>query len=500
MTGSRFNADPSMGRRELLMRLAAISSTLFTGCASRHSGRAQSQGGTPDWPSLQKRIQGRAVPLGAVNYEENRRAMVWNAVKPERFPDAIVRVKSEADVRESVRFARQHNLKVGVRGGGHHWHNPALRQGGLLLDLSGLNRLQVDAQHRTAVVQPGVTGAMLMANLAPHGLAFPVGHEGPVALSGFLLNGGLGWNYRVWGPSCSSIEAIDLVDAHGESIRADRDHNADLFWAARGAGPGFFGVVIRFHLRVYPLPRAILQSSLTYGIQDIDKVAAWLPQLMRSVPLNVELGCRGVAGRGDARNLIISAHAFADTIPAARDALGAFEAVPAGITALDRNLYDQLSVEDVFGRVTTEADKGPRCRGESVWSNASPDVMLSNIGAGIRAAPSRPDQASFAGLGLLWLDRNSGQQPDMAFSMSGSIYAGAYTLWTDATRDAANTAWVRDAMTALEPLKVGHYVGENDLRVAPDRAKQCFSPSAWDKLVRLKREYDPEDLFFSFMR
>ena len=172
------------------------------------------------------------------------------------------------------------------------------------------------------------------------------------------------------------------------------------------------------------------------------------------------------------------------------------------VRSIAKALYGQLSVEDVFGRATTEPDNGPRCRGESVWSNASPEAILLNMADGIRAAPSRPDEASFAGLGLHWFlaDHDGPKQPDMAFSQSGSIYAGAYTLWNDATRDAANMAWVRDAMTALEPLKVGHYVGENDLMIAPDRAKQCFSPSAWDKLARLKREYDPEDLFFSFMR
>jgi len=88
----------------------------------------------------------------------------------------------------------------------------------------------------------------------------------------------------------------------------------------------------------------------------------------------------------------------------------------------------------------------------------------------------------------------------MAFSMKGSIWAGLYALWNDAAQDSVHLAWTRNAMTDLEPLKVGYWVGDADLTVAADRAKQCFSPSAWDRLVRLKRKYDPEDVFFSYLQ
>ena len=494
--------DAPIGRRELLRLLAGTSSALLTGCALTSTGRARRGTGIPNWTGLQQSVQGRVVPLGAADYESSRRGMLWNGLKPERFPDAIVHVGAESDVGEAIRFARQHNLKVAVRGGGHHWHNPALRQGGLLLNLSGLNRLEVDAQNRTAMVQPGVTGTMLMASLAPLGLAFPVGHEGRVGLSGFLLNGGLGWNYRVWGPSCASVDAVDLVDARGDSIRADRSHNEDLFWAARGAGPGFFGVVTRFHLKLYQLPQAILSSSLQCGIEDIDKVAAWMPRLVRSVPANVEWGCRGVVNRDNSRTLNIGATVFANSLADARSALGAFEAAPIGVTVRAKSLYEQRSPEDMFGPRSNGALRVLRCRGESVWSNASPEKVLSREGGAILAAPSRPAQTVFCGLGILWYppDPDGPPLPDMAFSMKGSIYAGPYALWNDAAQDSVHLAWTRNAMTDLEPLKVGYWVGDADLTVAADRAKQCFSPSAWDRLVRLKRKYDPEDVFFSYLQ
>jgi hypothetical protein len=88
----------------------------------------------------------------------------------------------------------------------------------------------------------------------------------------------------------------------------------------------------------------------------------------------------------------------------------------------------------------------------------------------------------------------------MAFSMGASTYVGVYSSWSDAAQDRANQAWVRATITALEPLKVGHYVGEADLTRAPNRVKQCYSPAAWARLIRLKRKYDPDDLFFSYLQ
>lgn len=501
-TDDRF--DGNISRRKFIERATAAGLTLAVlGDANENKVVAQiikrtavAKPSLLDWTLLQNKVQGRVVPRGSVEYESNRRSMVWNAVKPERFPGAIMRVGSDVDVREAILFARRNKLKVAIRGGGHNWHNSALRQGGLLLDLSGLNQLSVDAGQHKAAVQPGVRGSTLMANLVPHGLAFPIGHCPEVPMSGFLLNGGLGWNYRLWGPSCANIEALDIVNARGELIRADQNQNADLFWSARGAGPGFFGVVTRFHLKVFPLPRAIVTSSLTYRIEDIDKVATWLPQLVRSVPANVEWLCNGFGpSGGSTARLQIVAWAFADTVSDGRKALEAFEAGPADLKALSKRLYREASVESVFGRSNAAVANGPRYLGDTMWSDTSPQKLLSSALAGILAATP----GSFVMLHFTQGQRRL-QQPDMAFSIDASTYVGVYAIWSDASQDATNQAWVRTTLTSLEPLKVGHYVGESDLTIAPDRAKQCFSPSAWDKLIRLKRKYDPDDMFFSYLQ
>ena len=117
--------------------------------------------------------------------------------------------------------------------------------------------MTIDAGAMTARVQPGCRGNDLVAALAEHDLFFPAGHCIGVAVGGYLLQGGFGWNGRVHGPACMSVEAIDVVTADGETVRASATEHPDLLWAARGAGPGFFGAVTAFHLRVYPQPRVV---------------------------------------------------------------------------------------------------------------------------------------------------------------------------------------------------------------------------------------------------
>src|SRR5262249_46404692 len=160
-----------------------------------------------------------------------------------RYPDVVVQAGRVDDVVAAVRLARQRNLKIAIRSGGHSWAATFLRDGGMLLDLSAMRNFTIDAQARSASVEPGLKGTDLNRALPPHDVSFPSGHCMTVGLGGFLLQGGFGWTSRIWGPACASVTAIEVVTADGEVVRADASRNCDLYWAARGAGPGFFGVV-----------------------------------------------------------------------------------------------------------------------------------------------------------------------------------------------------------------------------------------------------------------
>lgn len=185
---------------------------------------------------IETRIAEQTFRRGDPGYAETWAEMLWNGLKPERFPDVIVRAASQADVVAAVRTARSVGLRVAVRAGGHSWCGSPLRDGGMLIDVSGLRGCSVDPSSATATVQPGFTGRALVRELAPYELAFPAGHCGSVALGGYLLSGGLGWNSPALGPACVSVQQIEAVTADGDVVTCDTQQNPDLFWAARGAG------------------------------------------------------------------------------------------------------------------------------------------------------------------------------------------------------------------------------------------------------------------------
>ena len=146
-----------------------------------------------------KNMSGGIFWRNDTGYEHARRSAVSNGRKPNRFPDVIVRAQSNGDVVAAVQLAKERGLKIGIRSGGHSWAASFLRDGGMLLDLSQMNGFSVDVSTRTATIQPGLKGADLNRALLKDRLFFPSGHCMPVSLGGFLLQGGFGWNSRLWG-------------------------------------------------------------------------------------------------------------------------------------------------------------------------------------------------------------------------------------------------------------------------------------------------------------
>ncbi len=224
-------------------------------------------------------FEGAAFRRGEVGYEDARRGAVWNARTPERFPDRIVIAESEADVVRAVLEAGEEDMRIGVRSGGHSWAGNHLRDGGMLLDLSRMRAIELDQGAMTATVQPGCPGNELLVALGEKELFFPAGHCVGVAVGGYLLQGGYGWNGRVHGPACMSVHAIDVVTADGELVRADSQQNADLLWAARGSGPGFFGAVTRFHVGLVPKPKVVANGLLPYELDVLEDVFRWAHEI-----------------------------------------------------------------------------------------------------------------------------------------------------------------------------------------------------------------------------
>src|SRR5688500_12944609 len=501
------HSDVRITRRDVAKRLAAAAGGLAViGCGSATGGRSAAAP-KPNLSPLASRVGGGVVTREDPRYESVRQSMVWNGAKPSRRPDAIVRAASVSDVQEALRFAKRNRMKVAVRGGGHSWIGAPLRDGGILLDLSPLRELRFDESTRHVAAQPAVTGRELAKLLAPHGLAFPVGHCPSVPLSGFLLAGGFGWNTGAWGPACLSVRGIELVNADGEVVRASESENADLFWAARGGGAGFFGVVTGYELQTHPMPRAIRTLDVFFPAGDAPAAGRWLAtSVVPALPKPLELTCVLAAAPPDLpagaprpgeRVLVASAVAFADSDDEARAMLAPLLAAPSGLnpfmTPVGETSFERLLAD--FGRMWPH---GARYGVDMIWCDTNVEDAIERLASTAAAAPS-PN--SFVMMVPLPPPPKDGPlpMPDVAWSMVAPVLVGVYGIWRSESDDVANRTWVANAAAAVRDVAAGHYVGEADLTAASDRARRCYSPAAWDRLRALKSKHDPAGVFHDFI-
>jgi FAD binding domain len=378
-------------------------------------------------------VGGTATTLwrGDPDYEATRLRMVWNERRPARYPGVIVTAASDQDVIEAVKLGRARGLRIAVRSGGHSWIGTSLRDGGMLIDLSRLKAVEIDAAARTAVVQPSIQNRELMAALEPHGLAFPAGHCPTVGLGGFLLSGGQGWNQGGWGPACESVLALDLVNAAGELITVDAEHDPALFWAARGGGAGFPGVIVRYHLRLYPRPKTVASCTYVYPLDQLEAIVPWLAAVAPTLPSNVEqlllmaLPHPSIAAAlGDAghRYLTFWPMAYGDSLQETAAALAPFDSCPMLDRALLRQFNVPVSFDELFDVEAAIFPEGHRYDVEIIWSDADPLAVLPGLRDRLAQAPSPKAEVLVAVTGPSTIDPSAAR---MAYSLAAPLYSAA---------------------------------------------------------------------------
>lgn len=446
---------------------------------------------------LARDIRHSLVNRGEPGYDD---ALAWNAVAPPRYPDVIMRAGSADDVAEAIALARDRGMRVTVRAGGHNWWSAPPRDGGILIDLSRLRRQSVD--DGSATVQPGVTCRDLSRTLAARQHAFPVAHSGDVTLSGYLLGGGMGWNSRAWGPACAALEAIEAVTAAGETIRCSERENADLLWAARGAGPGFFAAVTSFRLRLRHLPPAIMTTRYVFPLADIELVAGWADRIAAAVPANVELSVALTTadhedGRPQPGVVVVTATAFSCAWNDAIRCLEPVRACPFAGRALLRQIDQPTPFAVLFSGSDALWPARSRAAADSLWLNGGFGTLLPALARHVERAPSA-ESVVLAALAPGGPAR--APAPEMAFAPLGRIHLGCYAMWADRSADEANRAWLRDLVATAEPPATGHYIAETDLSAGRSRAQRSFTPSTWKRLQALRTRYDPDGVFADYPR
>ena len=230
---------------------------------------------------LQTAVRGPVLTADSPGYDEARQ--VWNKMIDKR-PALIVRCTGTADVVTAVNFAREHNILLAVRGGGHNVAGNATCDGGLMLDLSLMKGIYVDTQKRTAHAQGGVIWGDLDHETQLHGLATPGGIVSDTGIAGLTLGGGYGWLRGKYGLSCDNLVSVEIVTAAGQVLTASGNKNSDLFWAVCGGG-GNFGVVTSFEYQLHPVgPMVNLVAAMYPNEKTAEILPVWRDYVAQAPP------------------------------------------------------------------------------------------------------------------------------------------------------------------------------------------------------------------------
>jgi hypothetical protein len=439
-------------------------------------------------------IAGRVVRRGTEGYEHLRRGAVWHSGVPDRFPEVIVFASSEADVVNAVKLARTLNLHISVRSGGHSWSANHLRDDSLLIDLSNLREVEIHKDALSATVQPGLRGSELLSMLREHDLFFPVGHNYAVGIGGYLLQGGFGWSGRQYGPACMSVTGIDAVTADGELVHATETENAELLWAARGAGPGFFAVVTRFYLRVYPHRAVTMGSQYVFPASAAADVIRFAHEQGKATPTELGVIIQRHAIADYEPVVILGAIAYTESEEQAREQLAFLDDCPAVPLALAASLY-QPTVHggEELDESTEVLNEDRRWIADNIATNAGADELLPGLEQLIATLPPAPTYL----LVFNWDGApDAPERPSMAFSLEGELCYALYTAWDDPADDERYRTWTGDRMRAWAPFAWGTMLADENLLNRPSR---FMAEEKLQKLDELRGRWDPEGRFTAWL-
>ena len=430
---------------------------------------------------------GEVVRPGDSDYDAAR--AVWNSAIDRR-PALIVRPSGPDDVATALRFAREQELVVAVRCGGHSIPGLSTCDDGIVIDLSRIRGAEVDAARRTARIGGGSLLAELDTAAQAHGLVCPVGVVSHTGVGGLTLGGGMGRLQRKLGLTIDSLVAVEVVTADGRVVRASEDENPELFWGMRGAGPNF-GIVTSFEFRLHPFDGQITHGIVNYPLERAVDLAACFRELVDDGPddLWTSFGIQVAAGEAAGVVAYVSVLHVGSEAEAERDL--------AGLRGFGTPLDDSVERKDYLATqrmLDAPMAWGRRFSMKSCFLASLPDELVRTW---VEQIPDVPEGVE-GGFSVWPWGRAIAAvgEDDTAFTGRNAAYwASSELFWTDPSLDAAARAWARTATADMEPYTiVGRYV--NDVvETGGDVARSIYGDAKYDRLVALKREWDPDNVF-----
>jgi FAD/FMN-containing dehydrogenase len=442
--------------------------------------------------ALDGAFAGELIGPGDGRYETARQ--VWNGMV-DRHPALIARCAGPDDVVAAVRFAREWDLPLAVRGGGHNVAGNAMCDGGVVVDLSALKSIEVDAAGRTARVQPGVVLGELDRATQAFGLATPTGNVSMTGVAGLTLGGGLGWIARRHGPACDNLLSADVVTADGERVTASAAENPELLWGLRGGG-GNFGVVTSFRYRLHPVGPQVVAGGVVHAFTDAPDVLRFFADFVATAP--------------DELSVVASTFRASPVLPVPPELHGELVTVLAVCYAGDPAEGERvLRPLRTFGRPVADLiapmpytalqsasdaayPNGQRNYWKSHYLDEITDDAIARI---VEHAPRMTSPLSSFYLQHLGGAIGRGGADRAAFGHRDARFDFAIlTVWRDPAEDAEHIAWARDFAAAMQPFATGVYVNNLGAEGA-ERVRAAYAPETYERLVALKAAYDPDNVF-----
>jgi FAD/FMN-containing dehydrogenase len=441
---------------------------------------------------LREAIHGRVWRPDDDGYAEACR--IWNGAFDDRRPAIIVRCSGAADVIAAVGFARSNDLAIAVRGGGHSIAGFSSCDEGMVIDLSAMSSVRVDPESRRAYVGPGAVWGDVDHETQAHALATTGGLVSTTGVAGFTLGGGIGWLMRKYGLACDNLVAADVVTADGCLVHASESENADLLWGLRGGG-GNFGVVTQFELSLHPVGPVVYAGLIFFSAEhDVELMRLfreWAPDVPDDITAALNLttapplpvvpeewhGKKVIALIAVSAGPVDEAEAhfrsFREAAEPVADLLG-----PMPYTAM-QTLIDPLW------------PKGINAYFKATNLARLDDELIERLCRQHGSAPGPQCEIHVHQMGGAVARVGEG---DTAFSeRSMPFVLNAVTGWNDHDAATAHTQWARAVIDAAVDASTGrayvNFLGDSDA------ARSSYGAETYARLVELKREYDPTNVF-----
>lgn len=428
-------------------------------------------------------------------YDEVRK--IWNGMHDKK-PAFIARCSGVADVIAAVNFARENDVLISVRGGGHNVGGTASNDGGIMIDLSLMKGIRVDAENRTVHAQGGTTMADLDRETQVFGLVSPSGVVSTTGIAGLTLGGGIGWLRKKYGLAIDNLLSVDMVTAEGKAIHANENQNADLFWAVRGGG-GNFGIATSFEFRLHPVGPMVTLCAPFYPAEEAKNILPVWKEFMDNSPDEVSSNASiwTIPPAPDfppelhGRRVIIPVTVHCGPVEEGEKVLEPLRNIstplidlsgPIPWTALQQ-MFDPFfpkAIQHYYFK-STYLDNLDDDAVEALIPKASnpPQPMILIAIWHIGGAMSRIDDKATA---------FTGRKSNYLFSVD--------CVWDDPGADEEVISYARNFLKDMEPFSPGGlYVNFSGFGEEGEQLVKSAYGDNYEKLVKIKRKYDPENIF-----